>query len=107
MIIARSPLRITLGGGGTDLPGYVEKYGPDERYNFVKFLAAAPCPTLVLFGSVETAKNMAFQESPAEVARLAQRQPRISVETVEGADHFYSGVRDQAWQALQRWLESP
>lgn len=26
MIIARSPLRITLGGGGTDLPSFYEKY---------------------------------------------------------------------------------
>ena len=27
MIIARSPLRISLGGGGTDLPSYYEKHG--------------------------------------------------------------------------------
>ena len=27
MIIARSPLRITLGGGGTDLPSYYEQHG--------------------------------------------------------------------------------
>ena len=27
MRIARVPLRITLGGGGTDLPGYYEKFG--------------------------------------------------------------------------------
>ena len=27
MIITRSPLRITLGGGGTDLPSYYEKHG--------------------------------------------------------------------------------
>ena len=27
MIIARSPLRISLGGGGTDLPSYYEKFG--------------------------------------------------------------------------------
>ena len=27
MIIARSPLRITLGGGGTDLPSYYEDHG--------------------------------------------------------------------------------
>ncbi|MDE3067177.1 MAG: galactokinase [Verrucomicrobiota bacterium] len=27
MIIARSPLRVTLGGGGTDLPSYYEKFG--------------------------------------------------------------------------------
>ena len=27
MIITRSPLRITLGGGGTDLPSYYGRYG--------------------------------------------------------------------------------
>ena len=27
MIIARAPLRVTLGGGGTDLPSYYEKFG--------------------------------------------------------------------------------
>jgi D-glycero-alpha-D-manno-heptose-7-phosphate kinase len=27
MIIARSPLRVTFGGGGTDLPSYYEKFG--------------------------------------------------------------------------------
>src|SRR5471030_2830232 len=27
MIITRSPLRITLGGGGTDLPSYYENHG--------------------------------------------------------------------------------
>jgi D-glycero-alpha-D-manno-heptose-7-phosphate kinase len=27
MIITRSPLRITLGGGGTDLPSYYERHG--------------------------------------------------------------------------------
>ncbi len=27
MIIVRSPLRVTLGGGGTDLPSYYEKVG--------------------------------------------------------------------------------
>ena len=27
MIIVRSPLRVTLGGGGTDLPSYYEQFG--------------------------------------------------------------------------------
>ena len=27
MIIAKSPLRISLGGGGTDIPSYYKKYG--------------------------------------------------------------------------------
>src|SRR3989338_6872721 len=33
MIITRTPFRVTLGGGGTDLPSYYEKYG-----GFVFFL---------------------------------------------------------------------
>ena len=27
MIVTRSPLRISLGGGGTDLPSFYERYG--------------------------------------------------------------------------------
>ena len=27
MIVTRSPLRISLGGGGTDLPSYYNRYG--------------------------------------------------------------------------------
>ena len=27
MIVARSPLRISFGGGGTDLPAYYERFG--------------------------------------------------------------------------------
>ncbi len=27
MIITRTPLRISIGGGGTDLPSYYEKFG--------------------------------------------------------------------------------
>ncbi len=84
--------------------GYVEKYGPDERYNYLRFLGRVPCKTLVLLGSVEVEKNMAFQGAPREVATLAERNPRLAFEVIPGADHFYSGVREAAWHALERWL---
>ena len=41
MIMTRSPLRISLGGGGTDLPSYYERFGGAliaaaiDRYVFV------------------------------------------------------------------------
>lgn len=93
------PLPFVIAAGG-----YVEKYGPEERYNYLKFVASVPCPMLILFGSVEVEKNMAFQNSPAELAEAAKRIPRLSVETVPGGDHFYTGVRDQAWTVIEGWL---
>jgi dienelactone hydrolase len=84
--------------------GYVEKYGPDERYNYLNFLAAVPCPTLTLFGGIEIANNMAFQQAPDEVRRVAEKKPHIAVDVVPGADHFYTGVRDQAWRRIEAWL---
>jgi hypothetical protein len=84
--------------------GYAEKYSPDERYNYLRFLAAVPCPTLALFGGIEIASNMAFQQAPEEVSRFAQKKPHIVVDVVPGADHFYTGVREQAWQRIDAWL---
>ena len=84
--------------------GYVEKYGPDERYNYLHFLPKVRCPTLVLVGSVEADKNIAFQETPAELARLAEQHAHLTVATIAGADHFYNGVREEAWQAIATWL---
>jgi len=84
--------------------GYVEKYGPDERYNYLKFLPAVPCPTLALFGGIEIVNNMAFQEAPVDVRRIAAKKAHIAVDVVRGADHFYTGVREQAWQHIDAWL---
>ena len=71
--------------------GYVEKYGPDERYNYLKWIDKVACPTLVTFGSIETRDNMAFRDAVADIARIA---PGVGVETIDGADHFYTGVRE-------------
>lgn len=86
--------------------GYVEKYGPDERYNYLNFLGGMRCPTLFLFGGVEIENNMAFQQAPEEVRRSAAKRPHIAVDVVPGADHFYTGVRDQAWQRIDKWLSN-
>ena len=91
------PLAITAAG-------YVEKYGPDERYNYLNFLAAVPCPLLTLFGGIEIDNNMAFQQAPEEVRRVAEKKRHLDVDVMPGADHFYTGVRDQAWQSIEAWL---
>jgi pimeloyl-ACP methyl ester carboxylesterase len=50
--------------------GYAEKYGPDERYNFLKFLADVRCLTLITLGGKELKDNVAFQGLPLELEGL-------------------------------------
>jgi pimeloyl-ACP methyl ester carboxylesterase len=84
--------------------GYVEKYGPDERYNYLHFAGSVPCPVLVTLGDIELANNMAFAGAPEELTKLAERYPRLRKEVIAGADHFYSGVRPALIGRVETWL---
>ena len=86
--------------------GYVEKYGPHERYNYLKFLRTVHIPTLVIFGGHEVESNMAFQGGPEAVGALAAVESRIEVETVPGADHFYTAKRFEVIHVMDRWLRT-
>lgn len=81
--------------------GFVEKYGPDERYDYRKFLGRVACPVLVTLGEAEVATNPAFQGAPRALAEAA---PGVEVVTVAGADHFYSGGREALIEAVGGWL---
>lgn len=91
------PMLITAGG-------YLEKYGPEERYNYLRFAASVPCPALVTLGSVEAANHVAFRDAAQALAELAGKYRNLSVETIAGADHFYNGVRDVLASRLEAWL---
>jgi alpha/beta superfamily hydrolase len=83
--------------------GYVEKYGPDERYNYLRFIDKLDCPSLLTFAAKEISDNVAFREAPEEIAQIA---PGIRVEVIPEADHFYTGVRDDLLQRIETWLAS-
>jgi dienelactone hydrolase len=86
--------------------GYVEKYGPEERYNYLRFLQRIPCPTLITLGEQEVAHNMAFQGVPEVLEHLPARPARLSVVTLAGADHFYSTAREALGNEVERWLRT-
>jgi alpha/beta superfamily hydrolase len=85
--------------------GFVEKYGPEERYNYLRFLTGVRCPLLVTLGSVEAASNMAFRSAAEALKELGQRCPQLAVATIAGADHFYTGVRPQLLTVVESWLK--
>ncbi len=84
--------------------GYVEKYGPDERYNYLSFLNGVRCPVLVALGALEVADNMAFRGAPEALAELARRQRDLSVATIADANHFYAEGREALIGQLDQWL---
>lgn len=83
--------------------GYVEKYGPEERYNYLRWLKRLACPTLITFGAVELTQNVAFAEAPQAIVEVA---PTLPVEIVADGDHYYTGVREPLLGCVEKWLLS-
>ncbi len=80
--------------------GFVEKYGPDERYNFVSLVRRLRCPTWFTFGSQEVADNVAFRGLPDEIEQQRGNRAPVNVLTIPGGDHFYTGVRPALWDQV-------
>ena len=70
MIIARSPLRVTLGGGGTDLPSYYEKFGgfliaaAIDKYVYIALHDNFAPDLIVKYSRFERVTNAAQIEHP-------------------------------------------
>lgn len=86
--------------------GYLEKYGPEERYDYIRLLRGFPCPVLVTLGSKEVESNMAFRGAPESLLALRDRQERLDVQVIAGADHFYTGVRQELTACMEGWLRT-
>lgn len=82
--------------------GYLEKYGPDENYNWMNFVNAVTVPTLLLFGQRELEENAAFEGLQEEMADF--RRPNIFYREVADANHFYVAQFGQVDQLLTDWL---
>jgi len=80
--------------------------GPDERYNFLRFVGQVPCPVLLTFGGQEVESNLAFQGVPEALQAVRAKHRRLAVDTVAGGDHFYSGVRAELVARVEAWLRA-
>lgn len=82
--------------------GYLDRYGPEERYNVLGHVQRVACPTLVTYGSVEVQANVAFHGMPEAVEALATPANRLQVAVLAGADHFYTGCYDSLAAVIGR-----
>lgn len=83
--------------------GYVEKYGPAERYNIVNYVPQLPCPALFVYGGKELSAGPSFAGMPDTLRSLPGQSPR-KVVVVPDADHNYTGVYDALSAEIRSWL---
>jgi D-glycero-alpha-D-manno-heptose-7-phosphate kinase len=91
MIIGRSPLRISLGGGGTDIPSYYEKYGgfvisaAIDKYVYVTAIRPFIEGVYLKYSEIEATQNVVNVKHPIirEVLKhLNLKTPQIEITTL-------------------------
>jgi pimeloyl-ACP methyl ester carboxylesterase len=87
--------------------GYVDKYGPDERYHVPRLLKQLTTPTLVTFGTEELGEGGPFAGLPEEIERLkAAGEASADVRVIAGANHQYLGCHAELAGHVLRWLSN-
>jgi D-glycero-alpha-D-manno-heptose-7-phosphate kinase len=94
MIITRSPLRITLGGGGTDLPSYYESYGgfliaaAIDRYVYITLHDTFQQEFIIKYSRLERVTTIGAIEHPIirESFRATDIEEAGSLEVTSMAD---------------------
>jgi pimeloyl-ACP methyl ester carboxylesterase len=82
---------------------YVDKYGPDNRYDFFRHVPAVSVPLLLTVGGLEGGFN--FQALASEGASLAASLPHVTFASIDGADHSYQSRIPEVWTLARDWLE--
>ena len=91
MIIARSPLRISLGGGGTDVPSYYQEHegfllaAAIDRYVYVTVMRPFTEGIYLKYSEIEQVKNVSEVKHPIMrevLADLKLRTPQIEITTL-------------------------
>jgi pimeloyl-ACP methyl ester carboxylesterase len=89
---------------------YVDKYGPQERYDVIKHLPKVQVPLLLTLGGEEgatagSADAASMWRWAEELGPAAEAQANLTFRLIEGADHFYTGRVPALWSAVSTWLE--
>ncbi|MBI3635052.1 MAG: galactokinase [Candidatus Rokubacteria bacterium] len=91
MIIARAPLRIPLGGGGTDLPSYYAHHGgfvlsvAINKYVYISVVEPAIGESIILkYSSIETVKRVDEVQQPLmrEALRFLELERPIVIDSI-------------------------
>ncbi len=83
---------------------YCDKYGPEDRYDWVPYSSKIRVPVLLMFGERELSDNAAFHGLLESATAATRDLKNHELHVVEGADHFYAGVNHRAAALLGQWI---
>jgi pimeloyl-ACP methyl ester carboxylesterase len=82
---------------------YLDRYGPQERYDVLPLLPRVHCPTLVTYGTREVQADAAFAGMPDAVQQLAGKAANLQLAVIADADHIYTGCHDSLAGRIASW----
>ena len=85
---------------------YMDKYGPEEKYDIVKHIPTVSMPLLSYIGTTEPLGEFPFLGLPEEMQKLSAKLDHFTFEYVEGANHFYSDHRKEVFEITSKWLKA-
>jgi D-glycero-alpha-D-manno-heptose-7-phosphate kinase len=124
MIITRSPLRISLGGGGTDLPSYYERFGgflisaAIDKYVYVSVMRPFVEGIYLKYSELEHVSQIEEVKHPIirEALRMLDfKTPQVEITTLAdipagtglGSSGSFTTALLKALYAHRRWLITP
>ena len=83
---------------------YLDKHGPEERYNLLKYVDKIQCPLLIMAGSLETHPRL--RDCASDMYWLVRHHPQAKLIITDGADHGYTGMLDRLSANVVDWTGS-
>lgn len=84
--------------------GFLEKYGPADRFDFVPLLPRLTVPTCVLLPELAVARSAASWTTPAALTEIAPTAPHLTWEILPGTDVGCGGRFEEVYLAVRRGL---
>jgi pimeloyl-ACP methyl ester carboxylesterase len=83
---------------------YYDKYGPEEHVNILTHLPNVKLPLLAMHGTLEPAAELPMRGVLEELTALDGELSNFTYVIMPEGDHFYTGLRPQAWTVMRDWL---
>ncbi|MEE8442609.1 MAG: alpha/beta fold hydrolase [Dehalococcoidia bacterium] len=81
---------------------YIDKHGPEERYDLLRYTDSVRCPLFIIAGSLETHPRL--RDFAQDMYNTVQNNPMTHLDIVEDADHGWTEMRDQLGDVVLEWV---